>query len=96
MYQLYMAMSLTDQVSVWCWESFLDARETDLFNGNSNNFFAENFVQNVLYNLGFQITAILDLVFIEKNLQKEDFWFYVSSRIGDFLIRFLFRDEDPQ
>jgi hypothetical protein len=65
MYQLYQGMILTDQVVVWCWESYLDARESDLFSGNTNNFFGENFLQNVLYNLGFQFTAILDLVFID-------------------------------
>jgi|LauGreDrversion4_2_1035121.scaffolds.fasta_scaffold663545_1 hypothetical protein len=85
-------MSFIDEVSVWCWESYLDAKEQDLLNGN---FLAENFVQNILYNMGFQITAILDLVFIDNKLQKEEFWFYVFSRVGDFLIRFLFRDEDP-
>ena len=87
-------MSLIDEVSIWCWESFIDARQMDLFNGDANNFFGENFVENILYNLGFQITDILDLVFLDPKM-KEQFWYFVFTRVGDFAIRFLFRDEDP-
>jgi hypothetical protein len=88
-------MLLFDEVSVWCWESFLDAREMELFSGESNNYFGENFAENILYNLGFQITDILDLIFIDPSM-KDPFWFFVFNRVGDFAIRFLFRDEDPQ
>ena len=52
-------------------------------------------MQNVLYNLGLQITALLDLIFVGYNM-GEPFWYYVFSRLGDFTIRFFFRDEDPQ
>jgi hypothetical protein len=51
----------------------------------------ESLILNILYNLGFQFTAILDLIFIDPD-SKDPFWYYVAYRIGDFLIRFLYRD----
>ncbi len=51
----------------------------------------ETLILNILYNLGFQFTAILDLIFIDPE-SKDPFWYYVAYRIGDFLIRFLYRD----
>ena len=63
-------MKLFDEVTIWCWESFLDAREMNLFSGYNNNYFGENFAENILYNLGFQITAILDLIFIDPKMKE--------------------------
>lgn len=51
----------------------------------------ETLVTNILYNLGFQFTDVLDLIFIDPS-NTEPFWYYVSYRIGDFLIRFIYKD----
>ncbi len=91
---LYQGMVLFDEIFIYCTESFLTAYVPDLLTGPENNYFGENLIENILYNLGFQITAILDLVFVESTI-KEPFWYYVFFRIGDFIVRFFFRDEDP-
>ncbi len=58
-----------------------------------NSYWGENFLVNILYNLGFQFTDIMDIIFIDPS-NKDPFWYYVSFKLGDFLIRFVFRDED--
>jgi len=95
MYYFYQGMRLFDEILIYCTESFLTAYVPDLLSGPDNNYYGENLIQNVLYNLGFQITALLDLIFVGYNL-SDPFWYYVFSRLGDFTVRFFFRDEDPQ
>lgn len=51
----------------------------------------ETLVTNILYNLGFQFTDVLDLIFIDPS-NEEPFWYYVFYRVGDFLIRFIYKD----
>jgi hypothetical protein len=96
MSNLFSFMQVSDNIVISCTESVLNAYVPDLlFEGENNNFFAENLLINLLYNIGFQFTDILDLIFIENNL-PEPFWYYVFYKIGDFVIRFIFRDEDPE
>ena len=47
---------------------------------------------NILYNLGYQFTDVLDLIFYDPT-NTDPYWFYVSFRLGDFFIRFIYRDE---
>jgi len=97
MIYLYSGMQLLDEVVVYCTESFLTAYIPDLLTGGTNTYYGENLIQNILYNLGFQITALLDLIFVGYSIENnEPFWYYVFSRLGDFTVRFFFRDEDPQ
>jgi hypothetical protein len=88
-------MRLIDEVVVFCTESFLTAYIPELLSGGTNNYYGENLLQNILYNMGFQFTAILDLIFVDYDT-GDPFWYYVFSRLGDFAVRFFFRDEDPQ
>ena len=47
---------------------------------------------NILYNLGYQFTDVLDLIFYDPS-NTQPYWYYVSFRLGDFFIRFIYRDE---
>lgn len=61
------------------------------------NFTAENFewlqiLYNVLFNLGYMYTAIFNLVVYDET-QVKNYAYFLSANIGDFLMRFLFRDK---
>ena len=92
--QLYSFLQIFDDIAISCSESVINARVPALFFGAGNNFIGEQFLQNILYNLGFQITDILDLIFYDTN-DKNPFWYYVFYRVGDFIVRFIYRDESP-
>lgn len=48
---------------------------------------------NLLYNLGYMFTDILDLIFYDPT-NEAPYWYYVAYRIGDFCIRFIYRDDE--
>jgi hypothetical protein len=56
-------------------------------------FSTDEVVQNLLYNLGYMFTNILGLVIYDET-NTEAYAYYVSYRIGDLLVRFLYRDKD--
>ena len=90
---MYNFFQKSDEIIINCAESVITSTSIpDLFFGPANNFIGENFVTNVLYNLGFQITNVLELVFYDTS-NKDPFWYTVFYRIGDFFIRFIYRDE---
>ena len=46
---------------------------------------------NILYNLGYMFTDVLDLVFYDPT-NENPYWYYVAYRVGDFFIRFIYHD----
>jgi hypothetical protein len=48
--------------------------------------------QNLLYNAGFMFTDVLDIAWYDQR-NTDPYWYYFSYRLGDFLIRFIYRDE---
>ena len=91
--EFYRAMQRTDDVVINCGNAIVE--NDDVFNvispnnGDSNQ--GETLVTNILYNLGFQFTDVLDLIFIDP-ANTEPFWYYVAYRAGDFVIRFFYKD----
>ena len=63
----------------------------DVFSGKGDTYKGETLITNILYNLGFQFTNVLDLIFIDPE-NKEPFWYYVFYIVGDFMIRFVYKD----
>ena len=57
----------------------------------SSLFKTDTLLQNVLYNMGYMFTDILDLVFYDPT-NTDPYWYYVAYRVGDFFIRFLYYD----
>jgi hypothetical protein len=54
-----------------------------------------NLMLNLLYNVGFMFTDVLDLFFPYTDKDDPDpYWYYVAYRVGDFCIRFVYRDDD--
>ncbi|TNV78872.1 hypothetical protein FGO68_gene1319 [Halteria grandinella] len=92
--QMYQFLQIFDDILISCSESIINASIPNLFTESGNNFFGEQLIQNILYNIGFQITDILDLVFYDTET-KEPFWYKVAYIFGDFVVRFFFRDENP-
>jgi hypothetical protein len=55
-------------------------------------FSSDEVVQNLLYNLGYMFTDILGIVIYDKT-NTNSYSYYVSYRLGDLLVRFLYRDK---
>lgn len=91
MQYLYAAMQLFGNIAISCTQSLLQVYVPDLFYGPDNAYPGQQFLLNILYNLGFQITDILNLVFYDTTI-TQPFWYYVSYQLGDFAIRFIYRD----
>ena len=95
MAQFYQFLQKTDDLVINCGNAVFNAQFPILFSttavGTTNSYFGETFVQNILYNIGFQFTDILDLIFIDPT-NTDPFWYYVFARVGDFMIRFIYRD----
>ena len=90
--EFYRALQRTDDITINCGNAILTNSDIfNVFNGVGDTYKGETFVTNILYNLGFQFTDILDLIFIDPE-NKEPFWYYVFYRVGDFMIRFMYKD----
>lgn len=91
--EFYRALQRTDDVVINCGNAIVSNNDAlNVFsNTNGDSYTGETFVTNILYNLGFQFTDVLDLIFIDPD-NKEPFWYYVAFRVGDFFIRFLYKD----
>jgi len=79
-----------DDLTINCGQSVFGASFPE-FLGPPNAYPMEALVLNLLYNIGFQFTDILDLIFVDPT-SPDPFWYYVFFRIGDFIIRFIYRD----
>ena len=77
-----------------CSQSVLNVYVPDLLSLNSATdlFYGENLALNILYNLGFQITDVVNLIFFDPS-DTDPLWYTVFFKIGDFMIRFIYRDE---
>jgi hypothetical protein len=86
-------MQRSDDIVINCGNAIVS--NDDAFNvfanNNGDSYTGETLVTNILYNLGFQFTDVLDLIFIDP-ANTEPFWYYVAFRVGDFFIRFLYKD----
>jgi hypothetical protein len=61
------------------------------------NFVSENFEWNeiglnILYNMGYMYTSIFNL-FAYPESEVKNYSYFIAANIGDFLMRFLFRDK---
>jgi hypothetical protein len=91
--QLYLGLQKVDNIVINCGNSIINATIPNLFVGTGNTYFGQQFVMNILYNVGFQFTDILNLIFINPAM-TQPFWYFVFYTIGDFLIRFLYRSNN--
>ncbi len=57
-------------------------------------FTSDDMLQNILYNLGYMYTDIFVLVRNDERT-KPDYAYFLFRVIGDFLMRFLYRDPTP-
>jgi hypothetical protein len=91
--EFYRAIQRTDDIVINCGNAIISNNDAlDVFSStNGDSYIGETLVTNILYNLGFQFTDVLDLIFIDPS-NVEPFWYYVSYRVGDFLIRFIYKD----
>jgi len=99
MAQFYQFLQKIDNLVINCGDAVFNADFPILFAtkddnpASTNEYFGETFLQNILYNMGYQFTDILDLIFIDQT-NTMPFWYYVFFRVGDFIIRFIYREAD--
>ena len=90
--EFYRAIQKTDSITINCGDAILSNNDAlNVFNGVGDTYKGETLVTNILYNMGFQFTDILDLIFLDPD-NKDPFWYYVFYRVGDFMIRFIYKD----
>jgi len=90
--EFYRALQNTDDITINCGNAILANNDAiNVFTGKGDSYQGETLVTNILYNLGFQFTDVLDLIFIDPE-NTEPFWYYVFYRVGDFMIRFIYKD----
>jgi hypothetical protein len=89
--QFYQFLVKIDDLTINCGDSVIEASFPDLFLGGNNSFPGETLFTNIMYNLGFQFTDIMTLIFVDPS-NTDPFWYYVFFRVGDFLIRLVYRD----
>jgi hypothetical protein len=58
----------------------------------STLFSTDEIVQNLLYNLGYMFTDILGIVIYDVT-NTNSYSYYVSYKLGDMFVRFLYRDK---
>ena len=64
--EFYRALQNTDDIVINCGNAILENNDAlNVFNGVGDSYFGETLITNILYNIGFQFTAILDLIFID-------------------------------
>jgi hypothetical protein len=84
------AMTKTDDLWINCYSAF--AAAATLPSSFSDFYKTDLLLENLLYNLGYMFTDILDLIFYDPT-NREPYWYYVAYRIGDFSIRFFYADK---
>ena len=90
MVDLNKLMTKTDDIYENCYNAI--AGTATLPNEFSDMFSAQSpFLLNILYNFGYMFTDILDLFFYDPE-NTNPYWYYVGFRLGDFSIRFIYRD----
>jgi len=77
MQYLYAAMQLFSNIAISCTLSLLQVYVPELIHGPDNAYPGQQLLLNIMYNLGFQITDILNLVFYDTT-NTQPFWYYVS------------------
>jgi hypothetical protein len=74
-------LSLTDDIVINCESAILSS---DAPSG---------YFENILYNTGYMFTDILDMIDYDTR-NTEPYWYYVFYRVGDFVIRIFYREDD--
>ena len=91
MSNFYQIASRTDDIYENCYLAIKDVTEIETTVGYLYSY--NGIGVNILYNLGYMFTDILDLVFYDPT-NTESYWYYVAFRVGDILIRFIYRDDE--
>lgn len=89
MFYVYNYLSRIDDITFNCFygvHTYVNADAAELFEPNE-------ILQNFLYNLGYMYNNAFDLIY-EDETTVPNYPYFVASRVGDTLIRFLYRDPD--
>jgi hypothetical protein len=85
---VYKVLQISDDITINCWlgiKASATISTTTLFS-------MEGVPTNLLYNAGFMFTDVLNLV--NYNILSTDpYWYYFAFNLGDFLVRFIYRDD---
>ncbi len=87
MADIYKILQNVDDITINCIQGFEGAS-----NLNTATLFTSNgLLTNILYNAGFMFTDILNIISY-NTANTNPFWYYLSFNMGDFLVRFIYRD----
>ena len=92
-------VSFFDEIGMYCYWAFATQLTAEYFTQLfSPNYYAGcGILLNLAYNLGFMWTDAINYCFYTPaTVPNGDWGFFTVFLIGDFLMRFFFRDENPQ
>ncbi|CDW87227.1 UNKNOWN [Stylonychia lemnae] len=76
-----------DDITINCVLGFQATANTNI----ASIFTSDQILMNLLYNAGFMFTDVLDILKYDTS-DTNPYWYYIFYRVGDFLIRFIYRD----
>lgn len=89
MANIYKVLQVTDDITINCWLGIKDAAALDTQQLTT----MDGIPTNLLYNAGFMFTDILNLIYYDE-LSDDPYWYYLAFNMGDFLVRFIYREDD--
>ncbi|CDW77793.1 UNKNOWN [Stylonychia lemnae] len=84
---MYKILQSVDDITINCVLGVQTSANTDV----TKLFTSDGVLTNILYNAGFMFTDVLDIIRYDDS-DTNPYWYYVFYRVGDFLIRFVYRD----
>lgn len=85
---IYKVLQIADDITINCWLGIKASAAVD----TAELLTMDGIPTNLLYNAGFMFTDILNLVNYNV-LSTDPYWYYVAYNAGDFLVRFIYRDD---
>jgi len=82
-------MQSADDITINCVLGVKESSNTNL----ATLFSSDGVLTNILYNAGFMFTDVLDIIYYDTT-DTNPYWYYIFYRVGDFFIRFVYREED--
>lgn len=89
MTQMNYFLTKTDDIYINCYKAVKNVATVPA--SFTSIFTTDTVLLNILYNVGYQFTDILDLIFWDMT-DTNPWWYYAFFRVGDFLIRFVYRN----
>ena len=95
-FSFYTSFSYLDEVGVKCTEAITETLGPDYWTSFADKWYI-NLAINLAYNAGFMWVDVINFIyFTPATVPQNDWGFFVSYLLGDFILRFFYHDPTPQ